>query len=125
MYPNMHTEQVTNITVDEFIDLVRQALPQQATVPAAGIAPGLINIMNKREASRTLNISETLFDKLHQRGLIPCTVNVGTGRTGKPVKRWAEHHLVMIKPIIHGVRGKQNDTYFESARQEIRRLLGI
>jgi hypothetical protein len=120
----MHTVQVTDITIDEFIDRVVKAMPQTKSGVVSNAA-ATINILNKREAYRTLNISETLFVKLFGQGLIPCTVNMGTGRNGAPVKRWAEHHLLMIKPIIQKLRYNQDKNSLDEAKRQIEELFGI
>lgn len=118
----MHTVQVTNTSIDELLDRLASMMPgKKDPTPSQG----MINVLNKRSAARILDISESLFTKLHNRGLIPTTVNAGIGKHGDPVKRWAEHHLLMIKSEIHKLRNQQNEYYFLEAKKTINKILGL
>ena len=119
----MHTIQVTNTSVDELLDRIAALMPKAGKVTHP--PEGIINVLNKRSAARILDISESLFNKLHNRGLIPCTVNAGTGKKGQPVKRWAEHHLQLIKPEIQKLRHRQQDYYFLEGIKNINKILGL
>jgi hypothetical protein len=85
----------------------------------------IINVLNKKDAAGILNISETLFNKLHERGIIPATVNAGFNNKGMMMKRWAEHHLIIIKPIITGLRHSQSEKDYLEAKVQIHQKLGL
>jgi hypothetical protein len=122
----MNTIQVTNITVDELADQIVARLPisSKQRVPVPNVS-GIINVLNKRDSARTLNISESLFDKFYSRGLIPCGISTGMGKNKEPIRRWAEHHLLLIKPIIQKMRWCQHDESYSKAAIEIKNILGL
>jgi hypothetical protein len=122
----MNTIQVINITVDELADQIVARLPVSSKQkgPVHSVS-GIINVLDKRNAARTLNISESLFDKFYQRGMIPCGVCTGIGKNRKPIRRWAEHHLLLIKPIIQKMRWCQSEVSYSKVAIEIRNILGL
>jgi hypothetical protein len=124
----MNTIQVTNITIDELVEHfsnINAKLIADIKPSKQYSGPGIINVLNKRNAARTLNISESTFDKFYARGCIPCTVNAGMAKNGQPVRRWAEHHLRCIKPVIQHFLYAQSDANFTRAIKEIKQILGL
>lgn len=119
----MQTVQILNVTLDELIDRINKASPVSGQKLVQ--QTGTINILNKQDAAKTLNISYNLFEKLHKAGLIPCTVNAGFSQLGNPLKRWAEHHLLAIKPEIQNLKYNQNEGLYQEARERIYRILGL
>lgn len=122
----MRVLQIQDITADELIDRMRSAItisPKQ--INPAAMNSVMITVLNKRNAAKTLNISETFFDKLQSRGIIPATVNSGVNHKGELIQRWAQHHLIAIKPIILQLKHTRNDIDFSIAREKVTEILGL
>lgn len=121
---NQQTIQILNVTQEEFSKMIQSAVgPIKAQPTNSG--PSLIRILNKKDSAKTLCISETLFDKLAGRGVIPSTVHAGFNKDGKIINRWAEHHLIAIKPVVQSLKFHQCDADYEDARNQIEQILGL
>jgi len=116
--------QIENISLDELLEKVRSVItPIPIKYYLANTV--MITVLNKKDAAKTLNISETFFDKLQSRGIIPTTVHAGFNNKNEPIQRWAQHHLIAIKPVIMQLRHKQSDQVFLDAKKTIHQILGL
>ncbi len=121
----MHSVTITNVTVEELIGKLKETIPVPLVIKPGKQDHEMIIVLNKRSAAHTLDISEELFCKLQKRGLIPCTVHAGFSKDKKPVMRWAEHHLRMIKPEIQKLKYNQDEDLYLKARVTINKILGL
>jgi len=118
--------QIENVSLEDLLKGIRSVVvPDQQIVNRASTDCVTITVLSKKDAAKTLNISESLFTKLQERGLIPCTVNAGVNNEGRKIQRWCEHHLILIKPVIQQLRHKQSDQDYMDARKTIRQILGL
>jgi hypothetical protein len=114
--------QIENVSLEDLLKGIRSAVVQDPKPLTECVT---ITILTKKDAAKTLNISETLFSKLQERGLIPCTVNAGVNNDGRKIQRWCEHHLILIKPTIQKLKYIQSDQDYVDARKAIRQILGL
>ncbi len=122
----MQVLQITNVTVDEFMDRLKRILPIQDSNPLqVTSAPVKITVLNEKDAAKTLCISKSFFDKLQERGIIPATVNAGFNNKGGIMWRWAEHHLLAIKPVIQVLKHNRNDEFYLEAKRQVNKILGL
>lgn len=122
---NQQTIQILNVTQEEFSKMIQSAVGPIKAQSELATWPSTIYVLNKKEAAKTLCISETLFDKLVSRGIIPATVHAGFNKDGKLIERWAEHHLMAIKPVVQALKFRQDDLDFITARDQIEEILGL
>jgi len=116
--------QIENISLDELLEKVRSVITP-ISIKSAQANTVMITVLNKKDSAKTLNISETFFDKLLDRGIIPQTVSCGLNKNGEPIKRWCEHHLILIKHIIQKLRYAQTDQQYIEAKKQINKLFGL
>jgi len=117
--------QITDITPDELISKICSAIIEKLpNIPSSG-STTMITVLNKREAAKILNISESCFNKFQDRGVIPCTVIAGYNKKHQPIKIWCQSHLIIIKPIILKLRYSQSNDQFIQAKREIYLLLNL
>lgn len=121
----MNQVNVTNVTFDELLSGIKSIIPEQPVQRTAADNTQPIMVLNKTSAARALDISDERFNKLMERGLIPYTVHAGFTKTGRPVWRWAEHHLRLIKPEIQKLKRVQNDDVYSQAKARIYKMLGL
>jgi hypothetical protein len=118
--------QITDVTLDELVDRISKTIAEKyQPEPARQVTPGKIIVLNKRETAKVLNISESLFDKLHSRGLIPQTVNCGLNKNGEPIKRWCQDHIIAIKSTILSLKHSQSNDQYLQAKLIIHKILGL
>ena len=116
--------QITDVSVDELIEKISAKLSTTVAKPRID-GTVMITILNRKQAARILDISVSLFDKLSGIGLIPATVNAGVNNRGIEIRRWAQHHLIAIKPIIARLKYNQVESRFSESMTEIKRTLGL
>lgn len=121
----MHTIQVLNVTVEELVDRLKTASADIIAQPAQRSQPATINVLNKKYAAKMLGISETFFSKLQGRGIVPPTVNAGFNNKGDVIHRWAQHHIIAIKPVIMRLRHKQSEQAYMQAKHDVNKILGL
>ncbi len=117
--------QITDVTLDELLDKIGKTFAERTSPKAVSFTPVMITVLNKKEASKTLNISESLFDKFQARGILPTTVIAGYNRQHKPINRWCQHHLLLIRPIILKLKYCQSEDQYLKTKEEIYSILGI
>jgi hypothetical protein len=120
----MHVVQIQSVSLDELIQKIKDTSVQPKKINQ-DTGQGLISVLNKRGAAHTLHISNSLFDKLERRGLIPPTVNAGENNQGIPMMRWAHHHLLLIKPVIDEIKYCQEEGDYLKAKKNIYQILGL
>jgi hypothetical protein len=118
--------QIENISRDEFLEEIRKIIaPDQYLIKPAKTDSVMITVLNKKDAANTLNISQSLFTKLQVMGIIPPTVNAGINIKGEIIERWAQHHLIKIKPVIQKLRHQQALPAYLEAKKSVRDILGV
>ncbi|HLO59012.1 MAG TPA: hypothetical protein VK179_09740 [Bacteroidales bacterium] len=122
----MNIVQVQNITVDELIERIVEitGLKNSSDNNSKSVISNIV-VLSRKDAARSLNISTSLFDKLSNMGLIPQTVILGYNKQGEKIMRWAEHHIIKIKPIIQELRFNQNLEVYSNARKKVQSLLQL
>ncbi len=118
--------QIEGVSLEELLQGIRCAItPDLLVVKPAGVDSVRITVLNKKDAAKTLNIGESLFSKLHSLGIIPATVNAGVNKKGELIERWAQHHLIAIKPVVQQLRYKQTESAFDQAKKTVINILGL
>jgi ribosome biogenesis GTPase A len=122
----MQKVQIESVSLEELLQGIRSVVvPDQHTIKPAKADSVMITVLNKKDAANTLNISQSLFTKLQYKGIIPPTVRAGLNNKGEIIERWAQHHLILIKPIIQKLRHQQTAQAYVDAKKSVREILGV
>ncbi len=117
--------QIQEITKDDLLNDFENVI-KKFGIHNSKKVPAKINILNRKSAARILDCSLKFFDKLRTRGCVPHTVMDGVNKkTGRPVLKWCEYHLIEIKPLIDKLKYSQDDKIWADTSREIHSRLGL